>query len=142
MTWAILNVCRGKPAPPLSAVASVLPYLAAMIQYPDSEVVADALWALSYISDGTNDGISAVLAHGALPAIIHHLSSGAGQPIEAPALRCLGNIVSGDDHQTTLAIEHGAITVLCAMLRAQVHNPLGWNEERNPLGPLQHCCGE
>jgi hypothetical protein len=45
------------------------------------------------------------------------------KPIEAPALRCLGNILSGDDHQTALAIEHGAITVLCAMLRAQVPNP-------------------
>jgi importin subunit alpha-1 len=122
-TWSISNLCRGKPAPPLSAVASVLPYLAAMIQYPDSEVVADAMWSLSYISDGTNDRISAVLRHGALPAIIHYLSSGAGKSIETPALRCLGNIVSGDDHQTAFAIEHGAITVLCAMLRAQVPNP-------------------
>jgi hypothetical protein len=31
MTWTISNVCRCKPAPPLSAVASVLPYLAPMI---------------------------------------------------------------------------------------------------------------
>jgi importin subunit alpha-1 len=123
MMWTISNLCRGKPAPPLSAVASVLPYVAAMIHYPDSEVVTDALWCLSYISDGTNDRISAVLAHGALPGIMHHLSSGAAQAIEVPALRCLGNIVSGDELQTTLAIEHGAITVLCAMLRAQVHNP-------------------
>jgi importin subunit alpha-1 len=120
--WSISNLCRGKPAPPLSAVVPVLPYLAAMVQYPDSEVVADALWSLSYISDGSNDGISAVLAHGALPAIIRNLSGGAGQAIEAPALRCLGRIVTGDAHQATLAVEHGAITVLCAMLRAQVHN--------------------
>jgi hypothetical protein len=123
MTWSISNLCRGKPAPPLSAVASVIPYLTAMIHYADSEVVADALWSLSYISDGTNDRISAVLSHSALPAIIHHLSSGPGKSIETPALRCLGNIVSGDDHQTSLAIEHGAIMVLCAMLRAQAHNP-------------------
>jgi hypothetical protein len=123
-TWSISHLCRGKPAPPLSAVASVLPYLAAMIQYPDSEVVADALWGLSYISDGSNDGISAVLAHGALPAIIRNLSGGAGQAIEAPALHCLGRIVTGDAHQATLAVEHGAITVLCAILRAQVHNTL------------------
>jgi importin subunit alpha-1 len=123
MMWMIANLCRGKPAPPLSAVASVLPYVSAMIHYPDSEVVTDAMWCLSYISDGTNDRISAVLAHGVLPAIMYHLSSGAGQAIEVAALRSLGNIVGGDEHQTTLAIEHGAITVLCAMLRAQVHNP-------------------
>jgi importin subunit alpha-1 len=123
MTWAISNLCRGTPAPPLSGVASALPYLAAMLQYPDSEVVTDAMWSLSYISDGTNDRISAVLAHGVLPGIMYHLLSGAGKPIETPALRCLGNIVSGDGHQTTLAVEHGAITVLCAMLRAQVPNP-------------------
>jgi hypothetical protein len=123
MTWTISNLCRGTPAPPLSGVAYVLPYLAAMIQYPDREVVINALWALSYISDGTNDRIAAVLAHGVLPVIIHHLSSGAGKSIETPALRCLGNIVSGDEHQTALAIERGAITVLCAMLRAQPPNP-------------------
>jgi importin subunit alpha-1 len=122
MTWAISNICRGEPAPPLSAVASVLPYLAAMIQYPDIEVVIDAMWCLSYISDGTRDRISAVLSHGALPAIIHHLSSGVGKRIEAPALRCLGNIVKGDDHQTALAVEHGAITVLCGMLRALAYS--------------------
>jgi importin subunit alpha-1 len=123
MTWTISNLCRGKPPPPLSAVASVLPYLTAMTQYPDSLLVADALWSLSYISDGTSDRISAVLAHDALPAIIHYLSIDAGPAIEVPALRCLGNIVSGDEHQTAFAIDHGAITVLCAMLRAQAHNP-------------------
>jgi importin subunit alpha-1 len=132
MTWAISNLCRGEPAPPLSAVASALPYLAAMIQYPDSEVVIAAMWCLSYISDGTSDRISAVLSHGALPAIIHHLSSGVGKRIEAPALRCLGNIVKGDDHQTALAIELGAITVLCAMLthvystRAEAKKEILW----------------
>jgi importin subunit alpha-1 len=122
MTWTISNLCRGKPAPPLSAVASALPYLAAMLQYPDSQVVADALWSLSHISDGTNDRIAAVLAHGALPWILRHLSFG-GKRIENPGLRCLGNILTGNDHQTALAIEHGAITVLCVMLRAQVHYP-------------------
>jgi importin subunit alpha-1 len=123
MTWTISNLCRGEPAPPLSAVASALPYLTTMIQYPDNQVVADALWSLSYISYGTSDRISAVLAHGTLPTIMRHLLGGAGQAIESPALRCLGNILTGDDHQTALAIEHGAITVLCAMLRAQVPNP-------------------
>jgi hypothetical protein len=121
--WLIANLCRGKPAPPLSAVACVLPHLAAMIQYPDADVVANALWCLSFISDGSSAGISAVLAHGVLPAIIYNLSGGAGNSIQLPALRCLGNIVSRDDHETTLAIEHGAITVLCALLRAQVPNP-------------------
>jgi hypothetical protein len=121
--WLVANLCRGKPAPPLTAVACVLPHLAAVIQYPDAEVVANALWCLSFISEGTSDRISAVLAHGVLPAIMHNLSSGAGSPVVLPALRCLGNIVSGDEHQTTLAIDHGAITVLCALLTAQVPNP-------------------
>jgi importin subunit alpha-1 len=130
MTETILSLCRGKPAPPLSAVAPVLPYLAAMIQYPDSEVVTDAMWSLSCICACTSNRISAVLAHGVLPTIIHHLSSGAGQPIEEPALCCLGNIVNGDEHQTSLAIEHGAITVLCGMLRAQAPNPRAGTKKR------------
>jgi importin subunit alpha-1 len=121
--WLVANLCSGKPAPPLSAVACVLPHLAAMIQYPDTDVVANALWCLSFISDGSSAGISAILAHGVLPAIIYKLSSGAENRIDLPALRCLGNIVSGDGHQTTLAIEHGAITVLSSLLRAQLLFP-------------------
>jgi hypothetical protein len=123
-TWAMSNICRVSPAPPTSAVADAIPHLVEMIQFPDVIVAANALWSLAYMSDDCNtDGISLVIASGALPAIMHHLSNGAVKRVETPALHCLVNVITGDEHQIAAAVEHGAITALCTLLRAQLPTP-------------------
>eukprot|EP01044_Picomonas_judraskeda_P032156 COSAG03_NODE_12312_length_552_cov_1.470046_1_plen_159_part_10 len=53
--WTISNCCRGKPQPPLELVRPALPGLAKVIWEADAEVVADACWALSYLSDGPDE---------------------------------------------------------------------------------------
>jgi hypothetical protein len=131
----ISNLFRGKPAPPLNAIASVIPCLAAMIQYPDGEVVANAMWSLWYICDRNNDGILAVLAYGALPAIMHLVSNSAAYSswdLATPTLRCLCNIVStGGDHYVAVAVQHGAIRALCTALRAQTR--CLWSDKKEEI---------
>jgi len=73
-TWSLSNFCRGKPQPPLSAVASALPVLGSLINCfstgsIDQETLVDAAWALSYISDGDDVKIQAGIQHYCL----HHL---------------------------------------------------------------------
>lgn len=63
-TWTLSNLCRGKPAPQWGLVTSVLPVLAQLIQSNDDEVVMDACWAISYISDGPNERIQGVINSG------------------------------------------------------------------------------
>lgn len=41
----------------------------------DEEVLTDACWALSYLSDGTNDKIQAVLESGVCPRLVELLMS-------------------------------------------------------------------
>jgi Armadillo/beta-catenin-like repeat len=53
-TWALSNLCRGKPQPAFSTVSVALPTLERLIRCKDVEVTTDALWALSYLSDGPN----------------------------------------------------------------------------------------
>lgn len=49
--WAIQNLCRGGPAPRLDLVA-LAPVLAQTIWHPhDNELLRDALWAISYLTN-------------------------------------------------------------------------------------------
>ena len=59
-TWTLSNFCRGKPQPEFMTVRPALPTLAQLIYSPDEEVLTDACWALSYLSDGPNEKIQAV----------------------------------------------------------------------------------
>src|SRR5690606_4494642 len=68
--WVLSNLCRGKPQPSLSLLSPALPLLAELIHSADSEVVVDATWALSYLSDGDDHRIAAVLAAGVAPRLV------------------------------------------------------------------------
>lgn len=64
-TWTLSNFCRGKaPQPDWSLISPALTVLTKLIYSLDDEVLIDACWALSYLSDGTNDKIQAVIESG------------------------------------------------------------------------------
>ncbi|XVF80638.1 hypothetical protein PTKIN_Ptkin15bG0090200 [Pterospermum kingtungense] len=97
-TWTLSNFCRGKPQPSF-----------------EQEVLTDACWALSYLSDGTNDKINAVIEAGVCPRLVELLL----HPLPTvliPALRTVGNIVTGDDTQTQCIINHQGLTCLLNLL--------------------------
>lgn len=52
-TWALSNFCRGKPSPPVSVAQPLLPALAWLLNQTDKNVLSDALWGLSYLTDGS-----------------------------------------------------------------------------------------
>lgn len=107
-TWALSNLCRGKPQPPLHVVASSIPVFAGLLNHHDDEVVVDAAWALSYISDGPHDRVQAVLDAGVLERIVQLLQSSI-TPMQIPAIRTIGNVVTGNDLQTQAVINAGAL---------------------------------
>ena len=51
-TWMLSNICRGKPQPDFQMVRPALPTLAQLIFSTDEEVLINACWALSFLSDG------------------------------------------------------------------------------------------
>ncbi len=50
--WALSNLCRGKPQPKFDDISSVIPVLRDLLSSSDREVLTDACWALSYMTDG------------------------------------------------------------------------------------------
>lgn len=117
-TWTLSNFCRGKPQPHFEQTKDALPTLARLIHSNDEEVLTDACWALSYLSDGTNDKIQAVIEAGVCPRIVELLLH-TSPSVLIPALRTVGNIVTGDDVQTQVIIDNQALGCLLNLLTQQ-----------------------
>lgn len=134
-TWTLSNFCRGKTPQPDWQTVSIrlhiphsvitpadalqiqpaLPVLAKLVYSLDDEVLIDACWAISYLSDGSNDKIQAVIEAG-IPRRLVELLMHASTSVQTPALRSVGNIVTGDDVQTQVIINCGSLPALLSLL--------------------------
>lgn len=114
-TWTLSNFCRGKPPTPFEQVKPALPVLQQLIHLLDEEVLTDACWALSYLSDGPNDKIQAVIEAGVCPRLVELLLH-PSPTVLIPALRTVGNIVTGDDAQTQFVIDNHVLPCLYQLL--------------------------
>jgi len=114
-TWTLSNFCRGKPPTPFDQVKAALPILQKLIYLNDEEVLTDACWALSYLSDGPNDKIQAVIEAGVCTRLVELLLH-PSPTVLIPALRTVGNIVTGDDAQTQFVIENQVLPCLYQLL--------------------------
>ena len=115
VTWCLSNFCRGKPQPKLESIAPAIPALVYLLDHDDAEVLTDAAWALSYVSDGEDSRIEACIKAGAVPklvALLRHPNS----KVVTPALRVIGNLVSGSDTLTQAVIDGGALDALTYLL--------------------------
>ncbi|KAJ1559193.1 Importin alpha subunit (Karyopherin alpha subunit) (Serine-rich RNA polymerase I suppressor protein) [Cladochytrium tenue] len=121
-TWTLSNFCRGKnPYPDWNVVRPALGALETLLYSNDEEVLIDACWALSYVSDGANDKIQAVIEARVVPRLVQLLQH-SSPAVQTPALRTIGNIVTGDDAQTQYAIDHGVLPALGQLMASPKDN--------------------
>jgi HEAT repeat protein len=95
--WALSNLVRGKPAPPLQKVASALPILAELTKVDDEEVLTDVCWALSYLGE-RSEGVDAVIDTGVCGRLASLLAA-TSPSVQKSALHAVGNIVAGSQVQ-------------------------------------------
>ncbi|XP_030377023.1 importin subunit alpha [Scaptodrosophila lebanonensis] len=122
IVWLMSNLCRNKnPSPPFEEVKRLLPVLSHLLLSQDIQVLADACWALSYVTDDDNNKIQAVVDTDAVPRLVNLLQT--DEPsIIVPALRSVGNIVTGTDQQTDAVIAAGGLPKLGLLLQHSKSN--------------------
>ncbi|KFK30907.1 hypothetical protein AALP_AA6G041500 [Arabis alpina] len=113
--WTLSNLCSGKPKPSFKQTKPALPVLERLVQSTDEEVLENACWALSYLSENSNDKIHTVIDARVIPRLIELLSH-SSSAVLFPALRTIGNIVSGDEHHTQTVLDHQVLPCLLNLL--------------------------
>lgn len=140
VAWTLSNLCRAKnPPPPPDATRECLPALAHLISLEDMEVVADACWALSYLSDGSNDKIEEVIRTGAVSRLVKLLDS-PNYSVVTPCLRAVGNIVTGNDSQTQAVLKAGVLPYLKKLLvshKPNIVKEAAWTISNISAGTLE-----
>lgn len=114
--WCITNLLRGKPTPCLDELYEVIPVLGECLKNNTrKEVLTDAAWGLSYCSDAGEKAIIKILESGCLEHIIRQLRSKHNNII-LPAIRALGNFVTGEDMQTQTVLDAGLLPEIHILL--------------------------
>jgi importin subunit alpha-1/8 len=97
IVWLMSNLCRNKnPAPSFEKIVQLMPALASLLNHEDKAILSDVCWALSYVTDDTTEKVQAVVNSGCVPRLVFLLRVD-DPSIVTPALRSIGNIVTGDD---------------------------------------------
>nr|CAD2140607.1 unnamed protein product [Meloidogyne enterolobii] len=110
LAWTISNLCRyKKPPTPFEILKQFAPSISILLKHNDLQAQSDACWALSYLTDGTDENIQLANKENVMPLLIDFINSGQNSLV-SPALRTAGNFATGSDELTSVVINSGILT--------------------------------
>ena len=130
LCWTIHNLCRHKPCPIASRIAGCIPTVKRLLLGPmgtgvgaaasaEPELVPDLLWTLSCISESSDQLRSTLMKEGFLEYCLSLLGSLDSISLVrlTPALRTVGNFLTGTEQETQQVLDAGLIPLLTRLLR-------------------------
>lgn len=115
IVWFLSNLLKGKPQPSSSVRDKIVGYLPDIFKSKDENVLSDACWCASYISDGDSSGIESIINSNIVGKILD-LTHSTNITIQTPAVRVIGNIASGEDTHAQTLINLGVIDKILPLL--------------------------
>ncbi|CAK5051937.1 unnamed protein product [Meloidogyne enterolobii] len=132
LAWTISNLCRyKKPPTPFEILKQFAPSISILLKHNHKVTVSlaklclgyflsknllfvynyffKACWALSYLTDGTDENIQLANKENVMPLLIDFINSGQNSLV-SPALRTAGNFATGSDELTSVVINSGILT--------------------------------
>ena len=148
IAWCIHNLCRNKPVPNAHRVGVCIPTVKRIllgsqgvggIDTLDNELLPDLLGTLACLSLTSDTLSQRLLSHGFLEYLIKLLSQlpSLSLPLLTPAMRTLGNFLTGCEQDTQLVLDAGFTPILHQLLRyplEQVRKEACWTASNVAAG--------
>jgi hypothetical protein len=118
--WAACNASRTEPHSDVETLRPLVVGLAQLVSsgLADEEALSQALWALAYVSqdDGRpSAAVAQALGERGIRRLVELMQHKA-IAVSRPALRTVGKLAGGDDVQTNLLVQEGAVPRLISLL--------------------------
>lgn len=143
MAWLLSNLCRGSPDPPASVVSTALRLAPGFFATEKARVVATACWMLSYLTENRPlETVDAVLNSGVVGKLLEWVMRTEAEKVQIPALRTLGNILTGDDCQAQILLNLGLLQHLAALIdsdKREVRREVMWCFSNITAGPEEQA---
>ena len=111
-SWTLSNMCRGSPPISIQAAEEILPVFKELLRGRDEVTVASALYGLGYITYAGLEYVQLALREAGLVVEVGKWVEFGEAGVKLPALKLIGNIVSGDHLQTQKVLEMPILPLL------------------------------